>query len=149
MTGGLKSASNRTRTGSTRVIAATVAALGFAVVPLAVQAQSPQHDVLFDTQTKADGSCPGMAWHVVMHPDRTLNGMVTWDGSKHMAHVTGNVEKDGVIKASAVEQGSDKSGTVTGTVHGNIMKASIAGTGTGCDNHTMNVPQATNNSTSG
>src|SRR5690349_14895823 len=106
------------------------AALGFAAAP--ALAQSAQHDMLFDAQTQASGNCPAMAWHVVMHPDKTLNGMVSWDHQKHMAHLNGTVDNNGAFKANAVEDGSNKTDTVTGTVHGKEMRATINGTGTGC-----------------
>jgi hypothetical protein len=140
------------RTHAFRSVFAAAATVGFIALPLAAHAQSAapsKQDVLYDTQTQANGSCPAMAWHVVVHADQTLNGMVSWDQAKHLAHLTGSVGKDGAFKVNAVEQGSNKTDTVTGSIHGNNMKASISGTGTGCDNQTMNVPMTTNASTSG
>lgn len=139
----------RPRLPGARSALAVVAALGFATVPFIAQAASENHDVLYDTQTQTKGGCPSMAWHVVVHPDNTLNGVVSWDQEKHMAHLTGTVDKNGSFKANAVEQGSGKTDTVTGSVHGNDLKATINGTGTGCDNQTTSVPKATNASTSG
>jgi hypothetical protein len=43
---------------------------------------------------------------------------------------------------NAVDPGSNKTDTVTGTIEGNVLKAQINGTGTPCDNETMNVPRA-------
>jgi len=110
--------------------------------PSATQVSGP--DMLYDARTAPKGACPGMDWHVVVHPDKTLNGVVSWDGSKHMAHLTGTVDTSGNFTANAVENGTNKSDTVSGSVRGNDMRASISGTGTPCDNETMNLPKVTN-----
>jgi hypothetical protein len=101
-------------------------------------------DTLFVARTGPQSACPGMDWHVVVRPDNTVNGVVSWDGSKHMAHLTGTVDASGTLTASAVENGTNKSDAISGKVQGNDMKASISGTGTPCDNETMNVPKAAN-----
>jgi hypothetical protein len=101
-------------------------------------------DTLFVARTGPQGACPGMDWHVVVRPDNTVNGVVSWDGSKRMAHLTGTLDANGALTASAVENGTNKSDAISGTVQGNDMKASISGTGTPCDNETMNVPKAAN-----
>ena len=43
---------------------------------------------------------------------------------------------------NAIDPTSSKADTVTGTIEGNVLQARINGTGTGCDNETMNVPRA-------
>jgi hypothetical protein len=123
------------------------AALGLmAMVPVSsAQAQSPGNkDVLYDTSTPAKGACPGMDWHIVVHSDKTANGMVSWGGSKNLVHLTGTMDDHGALKMNATDGASNKTDTVTGTVDGNVLKAQINGTGTPCDNETMNVPKATN-----
>ncbi len=101
-------------------------------------------DTLFVARTGPQSACPGMDWHVVVRPDNTVNGVVSWDGSKHMAHLTGTVNASGALTANAVENGTNKSDAISGTLQGNDIKASISGTGTPCDNETMNVPKAAN-----
>ncbi len=106
-------------------------------------------DTLYDGRTAPKGASPGMDWHVVVHPDKTLNGVVSWDSSKHMAHLTGTLDDNGAFKANAVESGTNKSDPVSGTVRGSDMRASISGTGTPCDNETMNLPKVTNGNSRG
>jgi hypothetical protein len=115
-----------------------------AIAPLSpAQAQSPgSKDTLYDISAPAKGACPGMDWHIVVHTDKTVNGMVSWDGSQHLVHLTGTIDDHGALKMNAVDPGSNKPDTVTGTIEGNVLKAQISGTGTPCDNETMNVPRA-------
>jgi hypothetical protein len=124
---------------------AGVAAIGLlAAVPLNhAQAESPgSKDMLYATSTPTKGACPSMDWHIVVHSDKTVNGMVGWDGDKHMVHLTGTMDDNGAIKMNAVDSDSNKADTVTGAVDGSVLKARISGTGTPCDNETMNLPRA-------
>jgi len=126
-----------TSTGILTIGLLTIGALGPA------QAQAPgSKDMLYATSTVAKGSCPGMDWHIVVHSDKTVNGMVGWDEAKHMVHLTGTMDDHGVIKMNAVDPGSNKADTVTGTADGSVLKARISGTGTPCDDQTMEVPRA-------
>ena len=129
-------------TGRPGLMLAGAATLGVAAL-LAVapaRAQMPANDTLYDTHATAGGACNGMDWHVIVHPDKTINGVVGWDGFRHIAHLSGTVGADGSFKANAVEPGSNKTDTVSGTLQANDLKASINGTGTPCDNQTMAVP---------
>jgi len=122
-----------------------------AVAPLSsAQAQSPgSKDALYDTSAPAKGACPGMDWHIVVHSDKTANGMVSWGGSKNLVHLTGTLDDHGALKMNATDDSSNKTDTVTGTIQGNVLKAQISGTGTPCDNETMNVPRAEGSVTRG
>src|SRR6476659_7092200 len=78
--------------------AATIGLLT-AVLLSPAQAQAPgSKDMLYATSTVAKGSCPGMDWHIVVHSDKTVNGMVGWDEAKHMVHLTGTMDDHGAIK---------------------------------------------------
>jgi len=115
-----------------------------AIAPLSsAQAQSPgSKDILYDASMPAKGACPGMDWHIVVHSDKTVNGMVGWGGSKNLVHLTGTLDDHGALKMNATDASTNKTDTVTGTIQGNVLKAQINGTGTPCDNETMNVPKA-------
>lgn len=134
-----------------RLACAGLAAVGLAVVApvLSAQAGVPSTDTLYDTKTEARGGCPAMDWHVMVHPDKTVNGIVSWDGSKHMAHLTGTMDNKGAFKANAVESEGNKSYPVTGTVDGSTLKAKINNTGTPCDNKMMAVPHVANGVSNG
>ena len=138
---------NRGTPSRVRLITGALAGIGAlglsAAVPLSsAQAQSPgSKDMLYATSAPAKGSCPSMDWHIVVHSDKTVNGMVSWDGSQHLVHLTGTMDDHDALKMNAVDPGSNKSDTVTGTIEGNVLKAHINGTGTACDNETMNVPR--------
>jgi hypothetical protein len=115
-----------------------------ATIPLSgAQAQSPgSKDRLYATSSPAKGSCPNMDWHIVVHSDKTVNGLVSWDASQHIVHLTGTMDDHGAIKLKAAGTGPNKADTVTGTLDGNVLTARISGTGTPCDNETMSVPRA-------
>jgi len=49
--------------------------------------------------------CPTLDWHIVRGDNGELNGMVSWDGMKSMAHVSGVVGPDKMIKMTAKEVG--------------------------------------------
>lgn len=134
-----------------RAALAGIAAFGLGAValPQLTHAQMPGKDTLYDTRTGPSGGCPGMDWHVVVHPDHTLNGVVSWDDFKHMAHVSGTADKNGAFKVDAVGMSGGKAPIVTGTVEAKQLKASIAGTGTACDNQTMNIPRIDTGTSSG
>jgi hypothetical protein len=126
--------------GSCAGIAAASLVMAIPLSP--AQAQAPgSKDMLYATSTVAKGSCPGMDWHIVVHADKSVNGMVGWDQAKHMVHLIGTMDDQGAIKMKAVDSGSNMADIVTGTINGSVLKASISGTGTPCDNQAMDVPR--------
>lgn len=131
---------------TTRLACAGLAVIGLSVaVPImSAQAGVPSQDALYDTKTEARGGCPAMDWHVMVHPDKSVNGIVSWDGARHMAHLTGTMDNMGAFKANAVESGTSKSYPVTGTIDGATLNAKIGNTGTPCDHEMMAVPQVAN-----
>lgn len=51
------------------------------------------------------GGCPTLDWHIVRGDNGELNGMVSWDGMKSIAHVSGVVGPDKLIKMTAKAAG--------------------------------------------
>ena len=100
---------------------------------------------LYDTSTEAQGACTGMDWHVVVAPDKTVSGVVGWDNMQHLAKLSGTVGQDGKLNVTATEQGSSKTEHVSGTDDGTQLKVGINGTGTACDNTSLDVPRVTSN----
>jgi hypothetical protein len=41
----------------------------------------------------AVGACPSLDWHIVLEPNGILAGMISWNGMKTMARVTGTVNQ--------------------------------------------------------
>src|SRR5580704_6957859 len=41
----------------------------------------------------AIGACPSLDWHIVLEPNGILAGMISWNGMKTLARVTGTVNQ--------------------------------------------------------
>jgi hypothetical protein len=125
-----------------------VVALAFAASPIQAKAAEGQ-GALYDTSTSSSGACPGMDWHVIVYPDKTVAGVVGWDKMQHLAKLSGTVGKDGKLDVKATEEGTAKTDTVSGTDDGSHIKVGISGTGTSCDNNALDVPRVTSNTSVG
>ena len=119
------------------------AALGAIVLSAPkVNAAEPTR-ALYDLSSGPQGACPGMDWHVVVSPDKTVSGVVGWDKMQHLAKLSGTVGQDGKLNVTATEEGSSKTENVSGTDDGSHLKVGINGTGTSCDNTSLDVPRVT------
>jgi hypothetical protein len=72
---------------STKLIAAS--ALAIAATCGVASAQALPEGRVYDVDARARGACPSADWHVVVGPNNTLSGVITWDNMKAMAHATG------------------------------------------------------------
>jgi hypothetical protein len=96
---------------------------------------------LYAFHSAPTGACPGMDWHVVLGPDQSLVGFIAWDGMKHIAKVSGQLETGRMFHMTAVEEGgAERKGTVKGQVEDSFIVASLEGTKTGCDDQQISVP---------
>ena len=123
------------------IAACAALGVGLAVPVTSVQAQTSAKDTLYDARTQPQGSCPAMDWHVVVHPDKSVNGVIGWDNFKHIAHIATTLDGHGAFKANATEQGG-ASHSVNGTVDPKAIRADISGAG--CDHETLAVPRSAN-----
>lgn len=97
---------------------------------------------LYAFHSRPDGKCPGLDWHLTLEPNGQLVGFVAWDQMKHMARLSGMLNKDGDFDMAAVSD-SGKKATVKGAASGDYITASIVGSGTACDQKVLQIPRAT------
>ncbi len=97
---------------------------------------------LYVYHTRPAGGCPGLDWHITVEPSGMLVGFVAWDQMKHMARLSGMINKDRSFKMNAQEVGgTGRKATVTGSAAGDYIQASINGSGTACDNKMLQIPR--------
>jgi hypothetical protein len=122
-----------------------IAALSAAAPFGAALAQS--QGALYAFHTSPQGGCPGLDWHITVQGDN-LEGFVAWDHGKHVARLDGKIipvsaGKERSFKLDAVEVGSGKKATVQGNAGGEVINASIEGSGTACDGKILPIPRVT------
>jgi hypothetical protein len=79
------------------------------------RAQPVPEGRVYAFHSNPDGTCPTLDWHLVTGPGGELSGMISWDGMKSMAHVTGTIGPDRTFKLTAREVGGQRrTATVTG-----------------------------------
>ena len=112
----------------------TIGALALTTSLSVASAQAPEGR-LYAFHSTAQGSCPALDWHVVVGPQNTLSGMLSWDNMKSVAHAKGTLNPTArtfVMQAHEVG-GQGRSATIDGTVGQNgWLKASIRGPNVNC-----------------
>jgi hypothetical protein len=112
----------------------TVGALALTTSLSVAWAQAPEGR-LYAFHSTAQGSCPALDWHVVVGPQNTLSGMLSWDNMKSVAHATGTLNPTArtfVMHAQEVG-GQGRSATIDGTVNQNgWLTANIKGPNVAC-----------------
>ena len=69
---------------STTAVLAAAISLALAEVP---------EGRIYVLHSGAVGACPSLDWHIVLEPNGILAGMISWNGMKTMARVTGTVNQ--------------------------------------------------------
>jgi hypothetical protein len=118
----------------------TVGALALTASLGVASAQMPEGR-LFVFHSAAQGACPPLDWHLVVGPNSTLSGMISWDNMKSMAQATGTVNLAARTFAMQAHEvgGQGRSATINGTVNQNgWLKANIQGPNVNCTG--VNVP---------
>lgn len=96
-------------------------------------AQAVPAGTVYVFHSNAFGSCPPLDWHLVTGPNDTLAGMISWDGMKSMAHVTGTIETNRHFTLDATEiGGSGRTATITGQVQPGWLLVNVDGQGVAC-----------------
>ena len=97
--------------------AVVTGALAISAISGVVFAQLPPGRI-YAFDSSANGSCPPIDWHIVVGPNNTFTGMISWDGMKSMAHVTGSADpQTGAVQMTAQEVGGQgRTATIDGTV---------------------------------
>ena len=112
----------------------TVVALALAASLGVASAQVPEGR-LYAFHSGAQHSCPSLDWHVVVGPNNTLSGMISWDNMKSMAHATGTVNPTARTFSMHAQEvgGQGRSATIDGTVNQNgWLTANIKGPNVAC-----------------
>jgi hypothetical protein len=112
----------------------TVGALALTASLGVALAQMPEGR-LFVFHSTAQGACPPLDWHLVVGPNNTLSGMLSWDNMKSMAQATGTVNLTARTFAMQAHEvgGQKRSATIDGTVGQNgWLKANIRGQNVNC-----------------
>jgi hypothetical protein len=90
-------------------------ALGAVALLNTAYAQMPAPGTLFALHSTAQGACPALDWHVVVGDNGALSGMISWNGMKSMARVTGTTNAEHQFSMTATEIGGEgKTATITG-----------------------------------
>lgn len=105
---------------STKMIAASTLVVAAAASGLASAQPASVTNLpagrLYVTHSAAGGGCPAVDWHVVVGPNNTLEGMVSWNNMQSMAKVSGDVKNNVVHMTGKEVGGKERTATVTGTL---------------------------------
>jgi hypothetical protein len=117
----------------------TVGALALTASLGVASAQMPEGR-LYVFHSTAQGACPPLDWHLVVGPNNTLSGMLSWDNMKSMAQATGTVNPTARTFAMQAHEvgGQGRSATIDGTVNQNgWLTANIRGQNVTCTGVTV------------
>ena len=114
--------------------AVVTGALAISAISGVVFAQLPPGRI-YAFDSSANGSCPPIDWHIVVGPNNTFTGMISWDGMKSLAHITGSAnQQTGAVQMTAQEVGGQgRTATIDGTVQQDgWMAVNIKGDNVAC-----------------
>jgi hypothetical protein len=119
----------------TRILLATMAAgalCGGAIMNTA-HAQVPP-GTLYVFHSQSQGACPALDWHIVVGEGGQISGMISWDGMKSMAQVSGSMAANRTFTMNAKEMtGGSRTATITGQAGTDgWLTADINGQGVAC-----------------
>ncbi len=98
-------------------------------------AQSLPEGRIYAFHSGPTGRCPGLDWHVVATGGKNLDGMISWDNMKAMAHASGTYDQTAkTFQMTAKEVGGQgRTATITGTITSDgWLDAKIDGPGVKC-----------------
>jgi len=102
-------------------------------------AQTMPEGRIYSFHSGPQGACPGLDWHVVANGNN-LDGMISWDNMKAMAHATGTVNTTArTFQMTAKEVGGqNRTATITGSItSAGWLQANINGPGVKCQSVTV------------
>ena len=105
-----------------------------------VFAQGLPEGRLYAFHSTGQGSCPPLDWHIVIGPNDTLAGMISWDEMKSMARASGSVNpQTRTFQMTAQEVGGQgRTATIDGTVRQDgWLVANIKGNNVACQGVTV------------
>lgn len=121
----------------------TMIAAGLAIAATCgvAAAQNLPEGRVYTFNSKAQGSCPALDWHVVVQSNGGLSGMISWNNMQQMARAQGTVNMSArTFDMKAVEVGGQgRTAEITGTVRQDgWLVANINGPGVACKG--VNIP---------
>jgi hypothetical protein len=115
----------------------TAGALAMAATCAVAAAQPLPEGRIYAFHSSAQGGCPALDWHVVVGANNTLDGMISWDAMKSMAHASGSVNAQARTFSMRAKEvgGQGRTATVDGTLRGDgYLLANIKGPNVTCTN---------------
>jgi hypothetical protein len=112
-----------------------VGALALVAASGPVWGQALPEGRVYAFHSKAQAGCPALDWHVVVGANAALNGMISWNEMKQMAHADGHVNMQArTFEMSAKEVGGQgRTATINGTVRTDgWLVANIKGPNVNC-----------------
>ena len=113
----------------------TIGALALTASFGVASAQGIPEGRVYTFHSSARASCPALDWHVVVGPNNTLDGMISWDSMKAMAHAAGTINPAARTFSMQAHEvgGQGRTATVDGTVRQDgYLVASIKGPNVAC-----------------
>lgn len=95
---------------------------------------------LYVLHSEPAGGCPGLDWHVVVGRTGALSGIVGWDNMKHLARVTGAINREEhTFQMTANEiGGAERAATIDGRIESDgVAVATIKGPNIECKDVTI------------
>ena len=117
----------------------SASALTIAAACGVASAQSMPEGRIYTFHSGAQGACPGLDWHVVANGSN-LDGMISWDNMKAMAHASGTVNASAkTFQMTAKEVGGQgRTAKITGSItSAGWLEANIDGPGVKCQKVTV------------
>jgi hypothetical protein len=115
----------------------TASALAMAATCGVAAAQALPEGRIYAFHSTAQGGCPALDWHVVVGANNTLDGMISWDAMKSMAHASGSVNAQARTFSMQAKEvgGQERTATIDGTLRGDgYLLANIKAPNVTCTN---------------
>jgi hypothetical protein len=113
----------------------TASALAIAATCGVASAQAIPEGRVYTFHSRAQGSCPALDWHVVTGANNALDGMISWNDMKSMAHAAGTINPQARTFSMQAHEvgGQGRSATINGTVRQDgYLVANIKGPNVAC-----------------
>ncbi len=91
--------------------------------------------------TPRAGSCPRMEWRFVVDPRRSIGGVLSADGQRNIAELSGVLRPDDSFQITATDNAGSRTTSVTGQFTAQVSTISIHGDAAGraCDGKTFKL----------
>jgi hypothetical protein len=96
---------------------------------------------LYTITTPPAGACPRLDWHFVVNPQRSISGLLSGDGQRPVANLSGQLNPDDSFQMTATSVTGNRTAAVTGQFTSQVSTISIHGdaAGSACDGQTFHL----------